>query len=175
MTSQPSKGPPWSWSYCWGKSEYPKKTTELPQFAAKLNHIMLYTSPWAGFELTTLMVIDTDCIGSYESKYNMITTTVVPSMVVMSSQYQEMPDARNVWRCSVKMRGDCWFCWYWWRWMNLSFIFWLMCLTPLSTISQLYRGSQFYWWGKSEYPKKTTELPQFAAKRIENESTFTLY
>ena len=25
---------------------------------------------------------------------------------------------------------------------------------------QLYRGSQFYWWRKPEYPKKTTDLSQ---------------
>ena len=30
----------------------------------------------------------------------------------------------------------------------------------LPTIIQLYRADQFYLWKKSEYPKKTTILPQ---------------
>ena len=31
-----------------------------------------YTSPWTGFELTTLVVIDTDCTGSCKSNFNLL-------------------------------------------------------------------------------------------------------
>jgi len=56
------------------------KTTDLPQVTDKLYHIKLvgYTSQCAGFELTNLVVIGTDCTRGCKSNYHTIRTTTAP-------------------------------------------------------------------------------------------------
>jgi len=58
--------------YWWRKPEYRRKP--LTCFKLLTNCItkccIKYTSPWVGFELTTLVVISTDCTGSCKSNYH---------------------------------------------------------------------------------------------------------
>ena len=56
--------------YLLGEPEDPGETTDLSQVTA-------------GLELTTLMVICTDCIGSYKLNYYTIMTTTTPFVLVL--------------------------------------------------------------------------------------------
>ena len=42
------------------------------------HNVVEYTSPWTGFELTTLVVVGTDCTGSCKSNYHTIMATTAP-------------------------------------------------------------------------------------------------
>jgi hypothetical protein len=50
----------------------PSETTNLPHVTYKLYNIMFYRVhlAWAGFELTKLVLVGTDCIGSCNSHYH---------------------------------------------------------------------------------------------------------
>jgi hypothetical protein len=64
---------------------YYSKKKNAGEIQALINFITLccikYTSPWTGFELTTLMMIGTNCTGSCKSNNQTITTMTTPKIL----------------------------------------------------------------------------------------------
>jgi hypothetical protein len=62
--------------FCWKLSRWFQRLV--------FNYIMLYWGylAWAGFKLTTLVVIGTDCIGSCKSNYHTIMATTAPLQII---------------------------------------------------------------------------------------------
>ena len=63
----------------WRKPEYPENTIDLSQVSCQtLSHNVVSSTPRHERELTTLVVMGTDCICSCKSKYYTITITMAP-------------------------------------------------------------------------------------------------
>ena len=75
-----------------------------PAAIHKRYHITLFRVhfAWAGFELTMLVVIFTNCIGSYKSNYHAITTTAAPrNTEIVQYHYKK---TQNTWmRIKIKI------------------------------------------------------------------------
>jgi hypothetical protein len=102
------------------------------------------------FLLKQLMV---RCINHYSASYTyFLTSKINESCIHIMSVFEFMYSVINKINISNVLLS--------WRGLGLG----LWCLTPLSTIFQLYRGGQFYWLRKPECLEKTSDLSQITDK-----------
>ena len=79
----------WQSALLVGETGVPVENHPPVQVIDKLYQIMLYQVhlAWAGFELTMLVVIGTDCTGSCKSNYHMIITMTTPCIIIENCTY----------------------------------------------------------------------------------------
>jgi len=72
----------WRQFYGWRKPEDPEKSTDMSKVTDKLYKTMLDTSPWSKFEVTTSVLIGTNCLGSCKFNYHTIMAKTAPCIGV---------------------------------------------------------------------------------------------
>jgi hypothetical protein len=68
-----------------------------------------YTLPWTRFELTTLVAIGTDCIGSCKPNYHMITTRTVLTDTILKGDHLRIISAKFGWDWLSSFTGEDFF------------------------------------------------------------------
>ena len=87
------------------------QSLSLSQVTNKLYHIILYNSPWSRFELTTSVVIGTDCIRSCKSNYHKITATPASPpplffFILHGIKHRLTETAVNIYKRTSVLRGN---------------------------------------------------------------------
>jgi hypothetical protein len=139
--------------YWWRKPEYPEKTTDLPQVTDQLYQIMLYRVHLAMSGIQTR--------NGFSYPRWLIVWSSTKSTFYLFKCLSEITVGRRCMKVFTRTR---------WENVKISYFeklqvwFGLSCLMPLSTIFQLHGGSQIYWWRKTKYLEKTTNLSQVTDK-----------
>ena len=87
-----------------GETGAPEENHRPVQVTDKLCYLICYTSPSPRFELTTSVVIGTDCIDSCKFNYQTITVTTAPTRKVRIYSYDL---SIAIWNCSESVIFFC--------------------------------------------------------------------